>query len=70
MKKLKYFREAARSRYLPSAKETEYFHSLLADFFLGKLFFIFIRSRSCEIKHNIIYNLFKGIVSSNGLNFC
>ncbi len=29
-------REAARSRYLPTAKETEYFHSLLADFFLGR----------------------------------
>jgi hypothetical protein len=53
--KTKYFREAARSRYLPSAKETEYFHSLLADFFLGKLFFIFIGRKSCEIEHNIIY---------------
>jgi hypothetical protein len=30
------YREAARSRYLPTAKETEYFHSLLADFFLGR----------------------------------
>jgi hypothetical protein len=58
MKKVKYFREAARSRYLPSAKETEYFHSLLADFFLGKLFFIFIRRKSCEIGHNIIQKFF------------